>query len=583
MTEPDRDTPETAADEPTPRPRLSWKLDGGIALGLVLLLMLVLLPTTHHYGMTYDEGWYGGTAIRAREWVGYLFSNPARALSREVVLKQWSASGVGEGGTKMEEQQPGAPKLIDGVLGYWVSMITGARPEERSGTALFTAGCVAALYLVLASVWGRGAGIFAVFALVSMPRVFVHAHLAALDVPVMATSFVSVALMFAAVARRSTWLAVLSGLAWGIAMACKINAVFVPMILAAWILWLHRDFALRAALSLVGGGIVSFFLSWPWLWYDTIPHLSRYFAFHLRHYQVGVSYFGHISGQQPWHYPTVMTIITTPPVTLLLGIAGAVIAVSHLRKPKADEGDGMVPWQRSLSALLLIGAVLSIGFNSLSSAPKYGGVRLFMPFFVYLAALAGVAFHAISERIARALPEALGGSLTPVRVRVLLAVLVLVPAVRATLDTHPYQMSYYNAFIGGLPGAAERGMEATYWGDTYGAAIKLFFDALGPDDIVWVDLPGCEWIARTTLPLGFRPDQLCSGGVPPPEATWAVVQNKVTELRPESKALIAAGPPAATISLHGVVLSYVFDQAGVQRGLALLEKLEPGEEASIGD
>jgi len=32
--------------------------------------------------------------------------------------------------------------------------------------------------------------------------------------------------------------------------------------------------------------------------------------------------------------------------------------------------------------------------------------------------------------------------------------------------THPYQLSYYNAFVGGLTGAARLGFETTYWGDT---------------------------------------------------------------------------------------------------------------------
>ena len=549
---------------------MSWRTDGGIALSLALAATFVVCASLNDYGLTYDEGWYISGSVRAREWVGTLFTRPGAALSDEGLREHWAASREVAGGEVIHEQQPGAAKLVDGVLGWPLGVVAGSMAPERAGTALFLAACVAALYLFLAGVWGRTAGAFAAGALVLMPRVFAHAHLCALDVPVMSTSFICVALMFAATVRRSIGLALLSGLVWGIALSCKINAVFAAPILAAWLLLFHRAFAPRAGLCLAGGGIFGFLLSWPWLWRDTLTRLSDYFGFHLKHYHVAVSYFGHVSGDQPWHYPAVMTGITTPPLVLLLGLAGIAVAAACLRRREQGAVPRALDWRRSQAALILLGAALNIGFNSLPSAPKYNGVRLFLPFFPFLVALSAVALRAVALKVTQGMAVNAGSLLTPRRVRVALAVLVLVPSLRSTGLSHPYQLSYYNLLIGGTRGAVARGMDATYWGDTYLAAASFVASQRKPGETVWVDLPGCEWIIRQYLSAADPGVEVHSGGAPSAEASWAIVQNKESELRPESRALLAVATPRFATTLDGVPLSLVYDRIGIARARKLL-------------
>ena len=526
-------------------------------LAIAVATVLIVGGTINHYGLTYDEGWYLSRSARAREWGGVLLSDPGRALSDEGLRRYWSAE-TQAGGQLLREQQPGAVKLVGGWLGYPLGRLLGAAFPERAGTALFFGGCLAALYVTVASVWGRGAGALAVGALLLMPRVFADAHLCALDVPVMSMTLTTVALMFAAVKRSSLLLAALSGLAWGVALSCKINALFVPFILGAWILALHRPFAVRAAVCLVLGGACGFLATWPWLWRDTGARLAEYLAFHLQHYPVAVSYFGRVSEHQPWHYPPVMAAITTPPGTLALALVGVVVAIGTLRRKAGAVASDAGGWRSSHALLLLLGALFTIVFNCLPSAPKYTGVRLFLPFFAFVAALAGVGFGALSAWVARHVPTIQSSLVTPVRAKAVLAALVLLPALLAVADTHPFQLSYYNALIGGTRGAVARGMEATYWGDTYLAACNALAPRLRPGETIWVDLPGCQWIIEQYLRPVAPELHFASGGWPPPEASWAIVQNKASERSPASRALLASGPPVFGAELDGVPLSLLY-------------------------
>jgi len=64
-------------------------------------------------------------------------------------------------------------------------------------------------------------------------------------------------------------------------------------------------------------------------------------------------------------------------------VVGMAVAVARTRSPAVDEE------VRGLDALVLLNAVFTIGLAALPNVPKYGGVKLFLPFFPFLAILAG--------------------------------------------------------------------------------------------------------------------------------------------------------------------------------------------------
>lgn len=93
--------------------------------------------------------------------------------------------------------------------------------------------------------------------------------------------------------------------------------------------------------------------------------------------------------------------------------------------------------------------------------PAHDGVRLFLPTFFFLAAFAGWGTVALGRdiclRTRLPAPAAVG----------MLAILVLAPAAFELVRIHPFELSYYNALIGGPRGAWHRGFELTYWWDGF--------------------------------------------------------------------------------------------------------------------
>jgi hypothetical protein len=107
---------------------------------------------------------------------------------------------------------------------------------------------------------------------------------------------------------------------------------------------------------------------------------------------------------------------------------------------------------------LLPGAVLHDGMRQLLSA---------LPF---LAALAGVGFFFLTESLTRCSQRiAALRKIDHFKVKLMGVVyfLALVPPAVDLFTYHPYQLSYYNRFVGGVQGAYERGLEVTYFMEAF--------------------------------------------------------------------------------------------------------------------
>lgn len=475
-----------------------------LAFVAAFALLLTLLPAQ---GLTDDDDFYAPAGIRYAGWLGDLVTGPSDALSQTKIDRAF----------KINHEHPPFAKYVIGVahaVTHKAMGLMGSLDGARSGVAFLAALLVAILLRLAWRPFGPAAAVFAALATLALPRFFFHSQVATLDVPV-ATMLVATVAAFFWAERDRRW-ALWAGVIFGLALLTKLNAPFaaIPCTLYA-ILCRWRGFGVdrepvaslripplpRSLVAMLFLGPLMFVALWPWLWFDTFMRIGKYFAFHLGHYPIYLFYEGEIYTKPfaPWHMPFTMTAMVTPLPTLFLGVVGGLLGGRALiRLFRRADTTGEVPTvsQRDkLLALVLLQAAFAIGIVAFSNVPKYGGAKLFMPFFPLLALLAGAGFaramralfrlvpganpqhwwlrplddnHAVarttSESRATLSTEAPSlAKATPALVAVLL-VLTLVPGVVASVKTFGgFGLSAFSAATGGIRGATARGYERTYY------------------------------------------------------------------------------------------------------------------------
>ncbi len=357
----------------------------------------------------------------------------------------------------------------------------------RTGSATAFALTVWMIGIAATSWFGRAAGLFASLALVLMPRVYGHAHLASLETITNLTctaAVLSVAAWWNGAAPPSRRVALLTGVVMGLALLTKIQAVLIPIPVILWVLWRWRA---KAIVSLLVWGVtanVVFFALWPYLWLDPIGHFLEYLGRTTNRSTIHCFYFGvrYDDKAVPWHYPFVMFAVTVPLGLHLLGAWGVLSAfgrqpLSFLsggrKSPGSSSGSGVelspkAPLTLTLSpedggegtrggnVLLLACTVFPLIVFALPGVAVYDGERLFLPVFPLWAIFVGRGLAAyLAFELNRPSPR-IG--------RFGFACLVLLQAT-TNVTHHPCYLSYYNIAVGGLPGAERLGLELNYWGD----------------------------------------------------------------------------------------------------------------------
>jgi hypothetical protein len=352
---------------------------------------------------------------------------------------------------------------------------------------LFTGLCVALIYIFGLRMEGRVAGLSAALLYVTIPRIFFHGQLACFDSAV-TTMWLFVVYAYFRSLERARW-GVVAGLVFGLALATKHNAWFIPaLLLIHYLMVVWPDVSLRplrpprVALVFVAMAILGplvFLAHWPWLWFDTVAHLKGYFGFHLHHSYYNIEYLGKNWGMPPLpvSYPFGMTLWTVPTALLVLFAAGSwLYARTPLLawlsrflavKPPPYDSPFRYPSRRSwlrpgqgldplLGRLLFINALFPLALIALPSTPIFGGTKHWLPAYPFMALLAGVAICRLARRLGRSK-----------KMRIVTGALVLLPAVPGALSiafTHPYGLSQYNALAGGPAGGADLGLNRQFWG-----------------------------------------------------------------------------------------------------------------------
>lgn len=336
----------------------------------------------------------------------------------------------------------------------------------RSGAAVFLVIAQLSMFFLVRRVGGNSAGLFAAAAIPTLPQVFVHAHFVSLDIPVAAMMVAVVASFPRAMSNRWGW--IWTGVLFGFALATKLNAFFLPMVLFPWAVWKSGWQSLKPIAGIVFVSIIVFFISWPWLWSNPLSHFWQFVTFHLGHEILPVYYFGEIytDPPAPWHYCPVMLSITTPLPVLILTFPAIIVII----KRRIENKEGI---------LLLCSFLLPLLPFMVFRVQVYNGLRLFMASPLFLAGLSGIGFSLLCGKIATFLPlnkqRVIGWSMC-----LLCGVILLSPGIYSLVRLHPYSGTYYNCLVGGeqgaLPPPAGLGFEMVIWSE-----------AVGPQVVEWLN------------------------------------------------------------------------------------------------
>lgn len=429
-----------------------------------LVILAALLWTNPDVGVTWDEPAYISAAKSYMYWFDQANDSPEIAFQNKILTERW----------QVNSEHPPLDKIWSGAVWSLTRGLTDDLTSHRLGNMLLSAALAAILFIWVRDEFGTLAGVTAGGALFTMPRFFFHAHLAALDVPAAFSGFVSTFVFWKLLNRRGWAWGLLLGLVWGLALATKINAVFIPVILGAWALLFRREWRVILRLIIMGLTAIPVFVAvWPWLYYDTVARITNYLGFvTTSHWQIGQFYLGRFFMPPPWHFPFVMLWAVLPlgiTVMYVLGIARSV-------KWRSDRG---------LGVLFFLSALVPVLALTTGKSMVYDNDRLMMAAYPFLAALAGMGFSWMVQGLRKIIPQA-KPRLFKAGV-VLLLLLGFVPQLVSMVRLYPHYLSYYGESVGGLKGANKLGLETTYWCETYQLALPIINKEAQPGDLIWAD------------------------------------------------------------------------------------------------
>ena len=301
-------------------------------------------------------------------------------------------------------------------------------------------------------------------------------------------------------AKKSWWI-LLSGLFFGLALGTKFNILFIPLVLAPWLLfywWVHYSKGFKLSLFLKDNiklivtafiaillGIIILMGSWPYLWPDPITRLISVLGFYKGigfTQNINQNFLGPLGINT---YALQWIIFTSPPVTLFLSVAGIIYSVIKIIRKK-----------NNILLLFLLWLAVPIARVTWPGTTIYGGIRQIMEYIPAMAILAGIGAFWILNAVKKK--------------KFIYFFFVSVIAISYSLSAirlykiHPNENVYFNFLIGGLKGAKEK--DIPFWGNSFGAAYR--------QGVVWMNknLPYGAKIsyARELLPnipmLWLRPD-----------------------------------------------------------------------------
>lgn len=361
---------------------------------------------------------------------------------------------------------PDHPPLGRIALGVANRLVRSFSKDEVAGNYFVSAARLASafefgLLVLLIGIYSRrwfGSHVscYSTLAVMCMPRLFGHAHLASLEMCTCLT-YTAFVLILAnrwkttAKARPTVMRALVPGILLGLVLLTKIHAILLIPVVVIWGLWNWRLRSLIPMIALFSFAFATFFVGWPWLWIDPVEHLKEYFGRATERASLNCFYMGqkYADTDVPWHYPFVMFAVTMPFGFLLSGL------VALINRTGDENSKRTIFDQRTQ---LVLGAFLiPLVVFTLPSVTVYDGVRLFLMSFPLFAIFAGLGMKRIFDSL-----QLRNGN----RIATGFLMICFAGPIYNIVTLHPCHLSYYSEIVGGLWKAEELGFEPTYWGDS---------------------------------------------------------------------------------------------------------------------
>jgi hypothetical protein len=430
------------------RTRLVWK-------SLWFLTAVALLAVTlSAYGITWDEPIYQHAAVEIKTWLGLPFSG---MLDPKQIDQHWRCD-------PLRNIHPSGLKWIYLAAQTAIPWEPDPFVQNRLLTILLV---TAALILFFHWVFpGQPIQIgISIGLLFLMPRFFAHCHFAATDLPMIGCLLVLACCLDRFFDSRLFWVSALP-LAFlacvkftGLLLALPLLAITVLHARRGWKTVLFHSLVILAASSLL------FWLLNPDWWFSPLSRAAEFIqSTALR--KDWTPFYVFFAGKLylyrgPFYSPAVILLITTPLAHLFLGAAG-IVSAWRQRLFLTDR-----KWQ-----MILAGTITPILLLMLPISPTNDMERYLLPAFPF-----AVCFVALGLRSALrfAPPDKLSLNLESGKKAFVFTCLVLLIGwnIGESVTFHPFELSYFNATVGGLPGAAKKGFEVNYWWEV------LNDDALG--------------------------------------------------------------------------------------------------------
>ncbi len=329
---------------------------------------------------------------------------------------------------------------------------------------LWGIGGILALYGLLKKAINKRVALFAAFFLSVMPRFFSDLHNNMKDVPSAAIFAINIWLLWRLVRYKRLSDLLLAALGFAVAFNVKINSIFIPVIFAAWLLFLNFSFTkLRNLLRFSTPLLWYFFLSpvaafllWWFFWPNPIAqldHAYRTFAIGTNNIEVLLNGTWYCSGTNvPWYYPFWYLGITTPIPILLLFLIGLIGLIRHIRP---------------IGILLFLWLFLPLSRYLLPHIGVIDGIRHFEEVLFPLSAIAAIGFDVVIRQIHHIRPIRLIGPI--------LIFSTLFSFLFTLYSYHPFQITYFNELVGGVKGAFGK-YDLDYWGGSQKHAVEWIND-----------------------------------------------------------------------------------------------------------